>query len=94
MTLQRWIAEQSNVKQCPSCTTPIEFKSGCNHMRCSACGEHFCWVCLKGFGKIEKVEGNKGRNSSDWTYEHMNVVHGGIGGGYALGPDGIYVRVG
>jgi hypothetical protein len=35
---------------CPTCTTPIEKDSGCNHMTCPKCKKHFCWTCKKTLG--------------------------------------------
>jgi hypothetical protein len=34
-------------KKCPSCRADIEKTMGCNHMTCTRCGRHFCWLCLK-----------------------------------------------
>lgn len=39
-----WI--QTNTKPCPACKVPIEKNNGCNHMHCTLCGVHFCWLCL------------------------------------------------
>jgi ariadne-1 len=39
-----WI--QTNTKPCPTCKAPIEKNTGCNHMNCTICGTHFCWLCL------------------------------------------------
>jgi IBR domain, a half RING-finger domain len=33
-------------KQCPSCATMIELRSGCNHMSCANCRHEFCYTCL------------------------------------------------
>ncbi|KFA46349.1 hypothetical protein S40293_08635 [Stachybotrys chartarum IBT 40293] len=30
---------------CPTCTAPAQKMSGCNHMRCSRCDTHFCYLC-------------------------------------------------
>ncbi len=55
------------IKRCPSCKNGvIKAGNGCNHIRCR-CGEHFCYKCLKGFGK---TSGN--------IYNHMRSVHGRI----------------
>jgi len=34
-------------KYCPTCKTPIQKTSGCNHMTCitPACNTHFCYLC-------------------------------------------------
>lgn len=36
---------------CPTCSTPIEKTEGCNHMTCTRCKQHFCWVCKEGLDK-------------------------------------------
>lgn len=60
------VAKQSlGIKDCPKCGTLIEKIDGCNHMTCSACGTHICWVCLKVF-------------SASRIYDHLNKVHGGM----------------
>lgn len=55
------------IKDCPNCSTMIEKTFGCNHMTCSACGTHICWVCLQTFPDGKQV------------YDHMRHKHGGIG---------------
>ncbi|KAL5639340.1 hypothetical protein ACGC1H_006748 [Rhizoctonia solani] len=65
-SFDRWRATH-NVKPCPNCSAPIEKIAGCNHMMCSACRTHMCWVCLAGFSKGDEV------------YDHMRKKHGGIG---------------
>ncbi|KAG2373293.1 hypothetical protein C9374_012282 [Naegleria lovaniensis] len=40
---QQYLA--SFTKKCPKCTSPIEKNGGCNHMTCSSCNNHFCWLC-------------------------------------------------
>jgi len=37
----------ANTKDCPKCHASIEKNGGCNHMHCTKCGEHFCWVCCQ-----------------------------------------------
>jgi len=59
--------KEMHVKDRPRCSTPMEKTDGCNHMTCSGCGIHVCWVCMKTF------------EASGRCYEHMNKVHGGIG---------------
>lgn len=60
------------IKDCPRCKTSIQKSDGCNHMTCSACKAHICWVCLEAF------------NDSKPCYDHMNRAHGGIFTGDAL----------
>lgn len=42
-------AAGEHVKPCPKCATPIfKLQDGtCNHMKCTACGTDFCWLCMK-----------------------------------------------
>ncbi|KAG8627065.1 hypothetical protein KVT40_004548 [Elsinoe batatas] len=61
------LKKELNIKDCPSCTTPMEKTEGCNHMTCRGCGKHICWVCLAVF------------EASGPCYEHMRATHGGIG---------------
>lgn len=39
-----WIL--ANTKPCPKCSSRIEKNQGCNHMTCSGCKHHFCWICM------------------------------------------------
>jgi hypothetical protein len=55
-----------NIKDCPKCRTSIERTEGCNHMTCTGCRTHLCWVCLETF------------STSGETYDHLSAVHGGI----------------
>ncbi|KAF7792439.1 hypothetical protein EIP86_003476 [Pleurotus ostreatoroseus] len=63
---EKW-TEGHDVKRCPGCKAPIERIAGCNHMTCTRCHTHLCWVCLATFS-----------NSQD-VYNHMHAMHGGIG---------------
>ncbi|KAK0764008.1 hypothetical protein N5P37_003403 [Trichoderma harzianum] len=59
----RNLKEDLGIKDCPSCKTPLEKISGCNHMTCTVCNCHICWVCLKTF------------SSGDQVYDHMETLH-------------------
>ena len=63
---KEWM-EAHDVKSCPGCKASIEKVAGCNHMTCTRCQTHICWVCLDTFPKAEGI------------YDHMRAVHGGIG---------------
>ncbi|CAG8536946.1 14435_t:CDS:2 [Dentiscutata erythropus] len=39
----KWV--KSNTQPCPQCETPIEKSMGCNHMVCTRCETHFCYLC-------------------------------------------------
>jgi E3 ubiquitin-protein ligase RNF14 len=38
-----YLAKHSS--HCPTCTAVVQKIKGCNHMRCSRCGTHFCYIC-------------------------------------------------
>ena len=63
-------ANQHDVKPCPGCHIAIEKDEGCNHMKCTVCQTHVCWVCMKTFPGGEGI------------YGHMRSEHGSFG----LGP--------
>jgi ariadne-1 len=44
-----WLAV--NTKPCPRCRTRIQKNQGCNHMRCTQCDYHFCWVCMESWNQ-------------------------------------------
>ncbi|TFK41548.1 hypothetical protein BDQ12DRAFT_599545 [Crucibulum laeve] len=66
---KEWMKEH-DVKNCPSCQVPIERAEGCNHMTCTRCQTHICWVCMETFPGGEGI------------YGHMRSEHGSFG----LGP--------
>ncbi|KAI0662611.1 RWD-domain-containing protein [Cubamyces menziesii] len=39
-----WL-ERSTGTSCPTCDLRVEKSSGCNHMTCVKCGEHYCYRC-------------------------------------------------
>ena len=60
--LNEWMKKDpSNRKNCPKCSAPIEKNEGCNHMRCSQCRSHMCWLCLELFSTGEEVYVHQGR---------------------------------
>ncbi|KAF7320224.1 KH domain protein [Mycena kentingensis (nom. inval.)] len=42
---KKWMAESTTA--CPGCCLTIEKSIGCNHMTCSRCTTHFCYLCGK-----------------------------------------------
>ena len=69
--IQIWLKKDpNNRKPCPNCSLPIEKAGGCNHIECTKCRHHICWVCLEHF----KICRN--------CYIHLEEVHGGYGGDY------------
>ncbi|RYP47141.1 hypothetical protein DL768_006751 [Monosporascus sp. mg162] len=59
------LKEETGIKDCPKCKTPIEKVAGCNHMKCIGCNVHICWVCMMTF------------SSGGPVYDHMSKMHGG-----------------
>jgi hypothetical protein len=59
------IKKELGIKDCPKCKTAMEKIAGCNHMTCSGCGTHICWVCMAGF------------DTSGQCYDHLTKMHGG-----------------
>ncbi|KAG7093612.1 hypothetical protein E1B28_007277 [Marasmius oreades] len=60
-------ARDHGIKHCPGCKIPIERTEGCNHVTCTRCRSHICWVCMETFPRGEGI------------YSHMRAEHGGIG---------------
>ena len=51
-----WMGKDpNNRKHCPKCSAPIEKNEGCNHMECSLCKSHMCWLCLSVFATGQEV---------------------------------------
>uniref|UniRef100_A0A0F7ZBB2 E3 ubiquitin-protein ligase RNF14 n=1 Tax=Crotalus adamanteus TaxID=8729 RepID=A0A0F7ZBB2_CROAD len=50
MASKKWL--ECNSKSCPCCGTPIEKLNGCNRMRCTACMQYFCWLCMGALSRI------------------------------------------
>jgi hypothetical protein len=40
---------------CPSCSTPVSLRDGCNHLKCNhpSCGQFFCYICGDKTARIE-----------------------------------------
>lgn len=61
---QAW--RKQHTQPCPKCAVSIEKDHGCNHMTCSQCKAHFCWLCGALFANSTK------------TYDHLVAKHNGI----------------
>uniref|UniRef100_A0A8H7XSH5 Uncharacterized protein n=1 Tax=Psilocybe cubensis TaxID=181762 RepID=A0A8H7XSH5_PSICU len=59
-------ASKHDVKRCPGCSVPIEKDEGCNHMVCTMCKTHVCWVCMKTFPKGDGIYGHMQSQHGDW----------------------------
>ncbi|KAK3085174.1 hypothetical protein FSP39_025514 [Pinctada imbricata] len=61
----RWMMQDpSNRKLCPCCSQCIEKNQGCQHMECSICHTHICWICMATF------------KTSGECYGHLHKSHG------------------
>ncbi|KJH41381.1 hypothetical protein DICVIV_12645, partial [Dictyocaulus viviparus] len=69
------------VRDCPTegCGAIIEKDGGCNHMHCTSCDTHFCWLC------------NYVSKSQSDIYKHLKDKHGRIGDQWVF-PDGIELQ--
>eukprot|EP00702_Spironucleus_salmonicida_P002251 EST43542.1 hypothetical protein SS50377_16580 [Spironucleus salmonicida] len=56
---------QLGIKQCKKCLSLYEKSSGCNHVTCSCCGAHNCYVCQDTFTTAQQC------------YAHLTRKHGG-----------------
>ncbi|XP_013930258.1 PREDICTED: E3 ubiquitin-protein ligase RNF14 isoform X2 [Thamnophis sirtalis] len=54
MESKKWL--ENNSKSCPCCATPIEKLNGCNRMRCTACMQYFCWLCMGVLSRINPYQ--------------------------------------
>ncbi|PFH50499.1 hypothetical protein AMATHDRAFT_40797 [Amanita thiersii Skay4041] len=59
-------AEGRDVKRCPGCRIVIERLEGCNHMTCTRCQTHVCWVCMKTFPNGQGIYGHMRTEHGDW----------------------------
>jgi hypothetical protein len=46
--------DEGRAKLCPTCKALIFKDGGCNHMECTNCGQHFCWLCFMCFTASER----------------------------------------
>jgi len=60
----------NNTRPCPSCNYAIEKNGGCEHMKCQACNQHFCWSCSKMFSPNEQFHRDMSLCSYTWGVIH------------------------
>lgn len=56
------------IRSCVSCSIPIEYTTGCKHMTCTRCLQHFCFVCLT------KLSGGSDNHLSYHCYPHAKQI--------------------
>ena len=44
------VCRQMTAKPCPKCGAPTEKSRGCNHVVCTSCGAHWCFLCARPLG--------------------------------------------
>lgn len=59
-------AKTHDVKNCPGCKVPIERAEGCNHVTCTRCQTHICWVCMATFPLGDGIYGHMREQHGDW----------------------------
>lgn len=47
MSDEEWKALTSTTRPCAHCNVRTNKAGGCDHIRCSSCGGHWCWRCLQ-----------------------------------------------
>ncbi len=52
-----------NITKCPECTFPYERTSGCDHITCPKCDNHFCHICQF---SLKNIPGISNRNLFSW----------------------------
>ncbi|KAM0346026.1 hypothetical protein ACHAPU_005787 [Fusarium lateritium] len=55
---------QLHTSPCPTCNAPAQKTHGCNHMICSRCDTHFCYLCSSWLDPVN-------------PYQHYNQLAGG-----------------
>ena len=66
--VSKWLAQEKNdnatdlwirsrTKACPNCGVKIEKNKACNHMRCTRCNHHFCWLCKRAWSLHNETTG-------------------------------------
>ncbi|KAJ1945008.1 hypothetical protein FBU59_002438 [Linderina macrospora] len=63
---------RSSTQQCPTCSLAIAKSYGCNHMVCSQCNTHFCYLCGSFIDKIDPFVHFNDRGSKC----HMRLFEG------------------
>jgi len=63
-------------RHCPHCKVPVEKNGGCNHMHCTKCSFHFCWLCMQKFGSGEmgSPDGYRSHKCNKFYEEDEKVI--------------------
>lgn len=71
----------ATTKRCPSCNTAIERTAGCDHMICTVCWHHFCWLCGAPYDGEQGIRGRNGnaahRKGCDHHRDHVERAEKG-----------------
>ena len=61
--------ERLHLKKCPFCQMMTIKRGGCNHINCTYCKKHWCWICGELFESVDEHYGN----SKSQCYKKMNA---------------------
>jgi E3 ubiquitin-protein ligase RNF14 len=86
-----------NTTPCASCSCPVQKSYGCNHMQCSQCQTHFCYLCsawLDPRDPYDHFRKDKNRPATNCTGRLFELEEGDNGqGGAFAGARGIELDV-
>jgi E3 ubiquitin-protein ligase RNF14 len=75
---------RKNTSECPTCLTGVQKSSGCNHMTCTSCRTHFCYLCGSWLSKDNPYK-HYSVSGTDCYQQLFHLVEGddGTGGNFA-----------
>ena len=78
---------QLHTSPCPTCNAPAQKTHGCNHMICSRCDTHFCYLCSSWLdpGNPYKHYNQQGDGKVTSCYMRLWELEGGDGDDVGLG---------
>ena len=74
--LFQYYYERLKLKKCPFCQVMTMKRGGCNHIKCTYCQRHWCWICGELFKSIDEHYGNI--NSKCYQQMNMNIIENDI----------------
>ncbi|KAF4986326.1 hypothetical protein FDECE_16008 [Fusarium decemcellulare] len=78
---------QLHTSPCPTCNAPAQKTHGCNHMICSRCDTHFCYLCSSWLDPVNPYQHYNQQASGKVTSCYMRLweLEGGDGDDVGLG---------
>ena len=74
--LFQYYYERLKLKKCPFCQVMTMKRGGCNHIKCTYCKRHWCWICGELFESVDQHYGNT--NSKCYQKMNMNIIENDI----------------